>query len=124
MLKLLSRRWLGVACWVYLLSLMVAAFLFWMLPGSPVVHTWNFEGTIRFEGFTRDHQHLVVTNMRPDHTVFHQLCLETGVCTTYLPLQHPDHQLDYRSLMKEHCSLKIVDHELINSLRNTSAVCS
>ena len=111
MLKLLSRRWLGVACWVYLLSLMLAAFLFWMLPGSPVVHAWNFDGTIRFEGFTCDHQHLVVTNMRPDRTVFHQLRIDTGECTTYLPLQHPDKELDYQSLMKKASSLRLSHFE-------------
>ena len=105
MLKLLSRRWLGVSCWVYLLSLMLAAFLFWMLPGSPVVHTWNFEGTIRFEGFTRDHRHLVVNNRQSDRSLFHQLRVDTGECTTYLPLQHPDNELDYQSLMKEPPSL-------------------
>ncbi len=117
MLKLLSRRCLGVACWVYFLSLMLAAFLFWMLPGSPVVHTWNFQGTIRFEGFTRDHRKLVVNNQRADRTVFHQLRIDTGECTTYLPLQHPDQELDYQSLMKTPSSLSIFDNPIESHLR-------
>jgi len=111
MLKLLSRRWLGVACWVYLLSLLLAAFLFWMLPGSPVTHTWNFEGTIRFEGYTLDHRNIVITNHRPDRTVFHHLHIETGTCTTFLPLQHPDHELDFQSLLKKASTLTMTHIE-------------
>jgi hypothetical protein len=113
MLQFLSRRWWGVTGWGYLLSLGVATGLYCMLPMShTAAHIWSFDGTIRFEGFTRDHRNLVITNQRPDRTVFHHIQIETGVCTTYLPLRHPDHEIDFQSLMKERCSLKYVEHGL------------
>lgn len=71
MLQFLGRRWWGVSGWTFLLSLTLASVLYWLLPVSHAAHRWTFEGTVRFEGFTRDHQRLVVSNTRSGGTMFH-----------------------------------------------------
>lgn len=54
MLRWLTYRWLGVAGWVYLLGLALAACLFWLLPASAVVHRWPFPVAVKINGFSED----------------------------------------------------------------------
>lgn len=110
MLKVLSRRWLGVSCWVYFLALLLAVMMYWLLPGSSAVHTWTFKGSVRYEGFTSDHERLVITHHRSDRTVFHQLHLASGKLSTYLPLEHPDHELDLGTTLKPAYSLSLTSY--------------
>jgi hypothetical protein len=61
MLKVLSRRWLGVTVWAYLLALSLSLTAYWLLPRmDPALHRWTFLGTIAFVGFTSDHSQMVV----------------------------------------------------------------
>ena len=95
MMQLLSRRWLGVSCWVYLMSLALAGLMYWLLPGSSALQRWSFDGEIKIRGFTDDLDSMVVRHESNDGTYYYLLNLQTGGATCLKLARLPDyHDLD------------------------------
>jgi hypothetical protein len=89
MFRWLTYRCLGVACWVYLLGLVLAGLMYWAMPPSNVVLSWKFNNSVTFQGFTRDHRELVITEDQSGPAMFRHLNLETGEVTSYSAKDHP-----------------------------------
>ncbi len=78
MLQFLSRRWWGVSGWTFLLSLMLAAFMFWVLPTSRAVHQWSFQGLAYVVGFMNQGRTLLVKQIRHDGYCRYKINLQSG----------------------------------------------
>ena len=59
MLQFLSRRWWGVTGWGYLLSLTLAAFMYWLLPPVSYSQRWTLDGIDIIKGFGTDNSIVV-----------------------------------------------------------------
>lgn len=90
MLQWLSRRWWGVTGWGYLLSLGLAAFLFWLLPTSSHIHRWTFRGAGFLDGFTDENGMFVVVNDGNNKLSYYRLDISNGSVSSIANKSYPD----------------------------------
>lgn len=88
MLKVLSRRWLGVTVWAYLLALSLALLVYWLLPKDAALHRWTFNGTVAVVGFTPDQSQMVLAI----HGGYAFLDLKTGMVERVSAIEDSDRQ--------------------------------
>jgi hypothetical protein len=83
MLKLLSRRWLGVTGWGYLFSLLLAVGVYWILPTSRAVHQWSFSGIAYVVGFMDQDRTMLVKQIQHDGHGKYKIDLQSGQVERY-----------------------------------------
>ncbi len=77
-LQFLSRRWLGAPGWVYVLSLALAALMYWLLPASSLIHRWALNGAYQIEGFSTVDRKLLIVSQLTNRDERFQLDTITG----------------------------------------------
>ena len=81
--RILSRHWLGPPGWVYVLSLALAALIYWLLPTSALIHRWELSAAYQIEGFSTVDSNLLIVSQLTNRDERFQLDTITGAIKRY-----------------------------------------
>src|SRR5260221_8807522 len=76
--QFLNRRWLEASGWVYILAFGMAAWMYWLLPPSSLIHRWELSGAYQIEGFSAVDTKLLIVSQLTNRDERFQLDTITG----------------------------------------------
>jgi len=92
-LQFLSRRWLGASVWVYVLAFAMAAWMYWLLPTSSLIHRWELSGAYQIEGFSRVDNNVLIISPLKNRDERLQLDTVTGKMNRRAATDEESHQV-------------------------------